>query len=694
MLNPLVRRGAFEEREYQLRLAERAVGRNTLIVLPTAMGKTVIAALVASHFLYNHRRSKVLMMAPTRPLVIQHKETFMKLLRLKPEDVRVLTGKNPPDYRLRVWRSGARMYFTTPQVVYNDHGRGMELKEFGLLIFDECHRARKNYAYTRIAEAYVREAPFPVILGITASPGGSKQKIKEICDALFIERVEARTEEDPDVRSYVHQVTVEWKFVELPESYQRLRRTLRKMLEEKLRELSSIGAVRKNPRFTFRTDLLEAAEEVKHRLETSPLEEERGKLGRTLMLISAALSLYHALELLESQGASALRSFLRRIENGERVSHRLLTSELKSVGFHGSVDSLGEHPKLRELLETVLEQLAKDPSSKIIVFTQYRDTASHLVSMLSGRGITAKRFVGQGSRGNDKGLSQEEQTSILDEFRRGEVKVLVATSIGEEGLDIPNVDLVVFYEPIPSEIRYIQRRGRTGRGKVGRVVILAAQGTIDVNYLRASKRMAERMKTVIKELNEELRVLVRSSPPPKIEPMEGEEMGPEELPPLALEAPIEEVEEELERKRMRDFNTEVRVAAKLILRKILRAGREGLSLNKLTEEAEVEGLNPSTVVTAVNRLCDENQVEKVGDRIFSPGVSGAKDIHTLEVWRVLPGKAIVHVDNRWYASLLPSDYNGPRYLIKRGTRFRARTELYTLEGKLHAKVYAVETTLD
>jgi ERCC4-related helicase len=54
-------------------------------------------------------------------------------------------------------------------------------------------------------------------------------------------------------------------------------------------------------------------------------------------------------------------------------------------------------------------------------------------------------------------MSQEEQSAVLESFRNGEFDVLVATSIAEEGLDIPEVDLVVFYEPIPSEIRYIQR---------------------------------------------------------------------------------------------------------------------------------------------------------------------------------------------------------------------------------------------
>jgi ERCC4-related helicase len=94
---------------------------------------------------------------------------------------------------------------------------------------------------------------------------------------------------------------------------------------------------------------------------------------------------------------------------------------------------------------------------KAIVFTQYRDTAQHIVDILNSNGIKASRFVGQAKKQGDVGMKQEEQGQVLESFRKGEFSVLVATSIAEEGLDIPEVDLVIFYEPIPSEIRYIQR---------------------------------------------------------------------------------------------------------------------------------------------------------------------------------------------------------------------------------------------
>ena len=144
------------------------------------------------------------------------------------------------------------------------------------------------------------------------------------------------------------------------------------------------------------------------------------------------------------------------------------------------------------------------------MFTHYRDTARKVVEILNENGIKASRFVGQAKRDLDIGMDQDEQSAVLQSFRNGEFDVLVATSIAEEGLDIPQVDLVVFYEPIPSEIRYIQRRGRTGRKSSGRVIILAAKDTIDERYLNASKRRMEKMKQILSTISMTLKPVQRA----------------------------------------------------------------------------------------------------------------------------------------------------------------------------------------
>jgi len=115
------------------------------------------------------------------------------------------------------------------------------------------------------------------------------------------------------------------------------------------------------------------------------------------------------------------------------------------------------------------------------------------------------RFIGQAGKGEDKGLTQKEQTEIIKKFKEGEYNVLIATSVAEEGLDIPSTDLVVFYEPIPSEIRTIQRRGRTGRKMPGKVIFLITKGTPDEGYYWSARRKEKQMRNELEVLRSSLK---------------------------------------------------------------------------------------------------------------------------------------------------------------------------------------------
>ena len=174
--------------------------------------------------------------------------------------------------------------------------------------------------------------------------------------------------------------------------------------------------------------------------------------------------------------------------------------------FRQAMDALQtlevEHPKPAAVKKILLEQILARPESRIMVFTNYRDTASSLLKFLKNEpAIKAVRFVGQSSRVDDEGLSQKKQAEILQKFRDGEFNVLIATSVGEEGIDIPATDMVLFYEPVPSEIRSIQRKGRTGRARTGRVVVLMAKGTRDEAYYWISDRKEKTMNRQMQSLS-------------------------------------------------------------------------------------------------------------------------------------------------------------------------------------------------
>jgi len=179
---------------------------------------------------------------------------------------------------------------------------------------------------------------------------------------------------------------------------------------------------------------------------------------------------------------------------------------MEDLNMRQAVHHLGgcdcNNPKLNAVKELVEKQILDAPQSRVIVFTNYRDTAELVANSLKEvPGIKPIRFVGQASKYRDMGLTQKQQVDIIQKFKDGEYNTLVATSVAEEGLDIPATDLVVFFEPIPSEIRSIQRKGRTGRKHAGRVVILMAKGSKDEAYHWSSNRREKQMVRTMKNLD-------------------------------------------------------------------------------------------------------------------------------------------------------------------------------------------------
>ncbi|MEM4384412.1 MAG: DEAD/DEAH box helicase, partial [Candidatus Caldarchaeum sp.] len=180
--HPMVKPDTIEDREYQRSMVEEALRGNTLVVLPTALGKTVIAELVAAELLHRHPGCRILVMAPTKPLVLQHRQSFLKHLNISEDEGIAITGEVSESVRKMAWGTpSVRIVFSTPQTAYNDYRRGwIRLEEFALLVFDECHRSRSRYAYTRLASEYVRRCPWPRVLGLTASPGSEEEKVLEV----------------------------------------------------------------------------------------------------------------------------------------------------------------------------------------------------------------------------------------------------------------------------------------------------------------------------------------------------------------------------------------------------------------------------------------------------------------------------------------------------------------------------------
>lgn len=497
--NPLLSRNVIEPREYQLNLYREAINQNTLIVLPTGLGKTIIAAMLIAKVL-EEGKGKALFLAPTKPLVGQHYETLKKLLSLDDNELTKFTGEVDNEDRLVKWVS-SKVIVSTPQVVSNDLRNGtVDISKFGIIVFDEAHRATGNYAYVHVASNFL-ETKGKLILAITASPGGDRKKFDEVTKALGIEKVLIKDENSPDVKNYVNEIKLNVVKIKLPKSVTDTSPYLKALFNQLVNKLRSHQIIR--------------ATNMSRKVLASKIPDliERARGGEKALFsfipyLSAAIRIDYAIEYLESQGVQIAYDYIMSILNSEektlkRTANLIRNSddfELLMTKLRSYIEAEEYNPKMKAALELSEEVLEKNSDSRIIVFTHFRKTSDILTTYFSKNSslIRPVRFVGQASKEEDEGMNQKMQEEILNDFRLGKYNVLVATSVAEEGLDIPSTDRVIFYEPVPSEIRTIQRRGRTGRKHAGEVYILLYEGSRDTGYYYSSLKKETNMRSNIK----------------------------------------------------------------------------------------------------------------------------------------------------------------------------------------------------
>ena len=467
--------------------------------------------MLAIHRLSETPNSKIIFLAPTKPLVNQHYKSFLDLTVIPEENLKVITGTTSPEKRRDIWKD-LKIAFMTPQVLQNDIISNLySLENVPLIIFDECHRSVGDYAYCFIAKKYVESAKNYQILGLTASPGSTEEKINEIKKNLFIDRVEIRTEQDSDVKPYIYKVENEWIKVKLPHEFM----DIKKIITEKLRtiykwlkqqELLNSSDITK----VTRKDLLALDKVINGRISSSRTDEEKFRLFTAKKSVANAIRLSHMDELIETQGVSALDDYMKK--NIKKIKQNTANKSLKELFGDSDMKRALRlietnkqkgivHPKLEKLAEILHNQIIENSDSRILVFCHFRDSVNNIVKFIErDEVIRVHKFVGQANKALDKGLTQKKQIQLLEDFKEGIYNTLIATSVGEEGLDIAECDLVIFYDIVPSAVRSIQRRGRTGRKKEGKVFLLMAEGTRDEGYFWAEKAKERVMNQSLKTM--------------------------------------------------------------------------------------------------------------------------------------------------------------------------------------------------
>ncbi|AEH07548.1 DEAD/DEAH box helicase [Methanothermococcus okinawensis] len=496
--HPFIKPNTMESRIYQQVIVANALKKNTLCVLGTGLGKTAIATLTIAGML-SKKDGKVLIVAPSRPLVEQHYNSLKNFLNIDEDKIIVLTGKIAPSKRKKMWEEG-QIFIATPQIVENDIvANRVNTNDFMLLIADEAHHTTGNHSYTFVASVFRNKAH---VLGLTASPGSNIDKILEICENLGIEHVEIRTYDDADVRDYVKTVKLRPVKVELPKEYEECINLLRSAFKERLKVLRDNKIIYSTN--INKSELLMLQKKIMTIPDNSKYE--------LIKMASEAIKLDYAIETLECQGKDAFLNYYERLGSQNTKSAKAVVRDSKVLkAVYKLRTSEIEHPKMKKLVEIVNRILNKkdedknqnkkeNNKEKIIIFAQYRDTVDKIVKTLESNGINAIPFVGQSNK-DGKGMSQKKQVEAVEKFKNDDnINVLVSTSVSEEGIDIISVNNVIFYEPVPSEIRFIQRRGRASRGEGGECIILITKNSRDEGYYWSAINKERKMKNILKDM--------------------------------------------------------------------------------------------------------------------------------------------------------------------------------------------------
>ncbi|GLH10626.1 Putative fanconi anemia group M protein [Gryllus bimaculatus] len=502
-------------RDYQFNIVQSALFKNTLVSLPTGLGKTFIAAVVMYNFYRWYPEGKVLFLAPTRPLVAQQIDSCYKVMGIPKNDTAEMTGQMPPNQREVHWKK-CRLFFLTPQSLMSDLMRSTcPVQQIRCIVIDEAHRATKNYAYCQVIQAILPFNKYFRVLALSATPGNDMEAVQQVLKNLLIEHVEVRDEQSSDTAQYTNERTVDTIVVRLEGFHKFIEDSFCQIIGTYLDVLLKWKLVYVNARNVSKYALMMARNKFRSNPPPGVTQNIARQIEGDFFL---CMSLAHGLELLNQHGLRNLFRYLKGLLQDEDKTNpasraRLLSNKNFEKLLSVLEDRLGEtdlqepdlntsiaaiqtqsapplfsHPKMEKLREVVINHFQnyalKGEETRVMVFCQYRDTVvevCHLLARLKPL-VKVMSFVGQSTGKSNKGLSQKQQLQIMERFRRGGYNTLISTSIGEEGLDIGEVDLIVCYDAHASPIRLVQRMGRTGRKRQGRIVMLLTEGKENKKY--------------------------------------------------------------------------------------------------------------------------------------------------------------------------------------------------------------------
>ena len=505
-------------RDYQFSIVKNGLFHNTLVALPTGLGKTFIAATVMLNFYRWTQTAKIVFVAPTKPLASQQVAACLSIAGLPRSRSTLLTGETSPALREEEWRT-RRLFFMTPQTLQNDLSKGYaDPKSIVLLVVDEAHRATGDYSYVKVVEFIRRFSKSFRVLALTATPGSSVEGVQKVIDNLNIAHVEIRTEESIDIRQYVHTRHTDRMVLELSDEILHIQELYSKALKPLCDKLGQQNIwYGKDPMGLTAYGLVKAQQEWNAGPARHLNQGTRFMLQSIFTILS---SLAHSIKLLNFHGIKPFHDFVANFrseaeakgDKGSKYKRQLLGDAsfqemMDTVEKWLKLDGFVGHPKLTYLCDKLLNHFmdaGAGSNTRAIVFSEFRDSAEEIVRVLNMHKplLKASMFVGQAdTKRGAAGMKQKDQIQTIEKFKEGVFNVLVATSIGEEGLDIGQVDLIICYDASASPIRMLQRMGRTGRKRAGQILLLLMKGKEEEKYDKAVDNY-EQMQTLICEGSE------------------------------------------------------------------------------------------------------------------------------------------------------------------------------------------------
>ena len=538
-------------RDYQQELSQYALQENSLIYLPTGSGKTLIAAMVISCMKKLNPKKLMVFLTDRIPLVYQQSDYIKsQVSSLRVEILAGDIGRFPGDKaRWRAVEQALRenkvdLLVLTHQILLNlmdKESQVLDMRDISVLVFDEAHHCRGNHQYNKIMMDFYKHTPDkykPLVLALTASPAGalSQEETQENLDEL-LSNLCARAcmpVTSSDLRLHWNRPVTSYKVISLNSTQQQLHVILENYLVflRPLIEQDTLcpGILQGTPVSSphFRGALRKAIDRC-----YGDKSKVRGlALGEHAMHMLGAIEINNILGCEYALGS--LQECLGQVQNAatpfERLKRKLVENSEQWTILRDSVKSLRDQTSLRytpdsdryqELVKEVnafIRKVHSDDSSRGIVFVKMRKTAYKLCELLRQTPSVADvlnpaYFVGHG-QGNDGMEWRGEQEEVLKRFRSGEIKLLISTSVLEEGLDVPVCNLVVRFDSAMTLRSLVQSRGRASRRPDSKFVVICTDSKEVVaanEAIRKEQNMETAMRNQTQRYQPQYRVLQAST---------------------------------------------------------------------------------------------------------------------------------------------------------------------------------------